>query len=58
MNVEETPIVHSDGTALPGITISIGLVINNAESTCQTLVDDADRQLYQAKQQGRNCIKY
>ena len=58
VNVEQTNIVHCDGTPLPGITISIGLVINNVESTCQSLVDDADRQLYYAKQQGRNCIKY
>lgn len=55
--IEKTAIVHSDGTALPGVTISIGLAVNRTDCTPQSLIDAADARLYQAKQHGRNCVK-
>lgn len=58
LTIEKTTIIDSEGASLPSITISIGLVINNSQSTPNSLVDAADAKLYQAKQQGRNCIRY
>ncbi|MGZ8137354.1 MAG: GGDEF domain-containing protein [Methylococcaceae bacterium] len=56
LSIEKKAITR-DGVRLPGITVSIGLVINTPDSTPKSLIDAADAKLYQAKQQGRNCIK-
>ncbi|MGP0171610.1 GGDEF domain-containing protein [Pseudomonas sp. NCHU5208] len=41
---------------LPGVTISIGLALMNPKDSLQSLIARADDALYQAKQQGRNCL--
>lgn len=46
------------GVRLPGITISIGVAVCEPGSTSQSLVAAADEKLYQAKKEGRNCVRY
>jgi diguanylate cyclase (GGDEF)-like protein len=50
--------LEREGKLLPGITISIGLAVNQQDSSIQSLIDAADAKLYQAKQSGRNCVKH
>ncbi len=57
-NTAQKTICSSDGAELPGITISIGLAMNQAGATVQSLIAAADAQLYRAKAEGRNCVKY
>jgi diguanylate cyclase (GGDEF)-like protein len=56
--VEENIILDPEGKRLPGVTISGGLSVHNPDSTTKSLIDEADAKMYQAKQEGRNCIKY
>jgi diguanylate cyclase (GGDEF)-like protein len=56
--VEQNIILDPEGKGLPGVTISGGLVVHHPDSTTKTLIDGADAKMYQAKQQGRNCIRY
>ena len=51
-------ITSHEGSVLPGITVSIGLAMNEPDSTPQSLIAAADALLYQAKGAGRNCIRY
>ncbi|MDD4911991.1 MAG: GGDEF domain-containing protein [Sideroxydans sp.] len=51
-------ICACNGTELPSITISVGLAISHSDSTAQSLIAAADAQLYRAKEEGRNCVKY
>jgi diguanylate cyclase (GGDEF)-like protein len=55
---EMKTITPANGTALPGITVSIGLAINQPDSTPPSLIAAADAQLYRAKNDGRNCVRY
>ncbi|MBF0133459.1 MAG: GGDEF domain-containing protein [Magnetococcales bacterium] len=56
--IMETKIISQNAEPLPGITVSIGLAISQPDSTAESLIGLADRNLYQAKQEGRNrcCI--
>ncbi|GAB6139952.1 hypothetical protein JCM14076_06810 [Methylosoma difficile] len=54
--IAETKIFHVDGGLLPSVTVSIGLQVNHRGSTVKSLIDSADVKLYEAKQQGRNCV--
>ncbi|MGE5386504.1 MAG: GGDEF domain-containing protein [Betaproteobacteria bacterium] len=54
--IETKSIVCSDGTRLGAITVSIGLACSDADSTPESLMMAADRQLYRAKAEGRNRI--
>jgi diguanylate cyclase (GGDEF)-like protein len=47
------PVSH-DGSRLPQVTVSIGLVLSDAESDSNRLLARADQALYRAKQAGRN----
>lgn len=49
-------IVSTDGTPLPGITISAGLATSDASATPESLIAAADAQLYRAKKTGRNRV--
>ena len=44
-------------TPLPHITVSIGLALNQSDSVTE-LIAAADAQLYRAKMDGRNCVRY
>ncbi|MDH5786309.1 MAG: GGDEF domain-containing protein [Chromatiales bacterium] len=55
--VEVSP-VHFEGQDIP-VTASIGVAIrNSAHEGYKEIFADADQALYQAKEQGRNCICY
>ncbi len=56
--IESKAITTAEGSALPGVTVSIGLAVNNDISTPKSLIDLADAKLYEAKQQGRNCVRF
>ena len=47
---------HSPIGVLPGVTVSIGLAQMQPKDSLQGLIARADSALYQAKQQGRDCI--
>lgn len=55
---ENQVIAHPDGAAMPSITVSIGIALSDTNSTSKSLFSAADKQLYSAKQSGRNCVKY
>lgn len=55
LHVMQTPLQLPDGTTLT-ITISAGLVENDESELMESLYARADLMLYQAKQNGRNCI--
>ncbi|MCY1280877.1 diguanylate cyclase (GGDEF) domain protein [compost metagenome] len=54
--VEQIANFYSPVGILPGVTVSIGLAQNRSKDSLQSLIARADRALYQAKQQGRNCL--
>ncbi|MBS4098740.1 MAG: GGDEF domain-containing protein [Sulfuricella sp.] len=54
---EQMEISSSDGSLLPGITVSIGQATNADASTPAALIQLADTQLYRAKHDGRNCVR-
>ena len=53
--VAEQPIVAHDGSALPQVTISIGLASMFPGDSSEQLIARADEALYRAKAAGRNC---
>jgi diguanylate cyclase (GGDEF)-like protein len=55
---EKKVITSDDGKILPGVTISIGLAMKAADSSTHTLIAAADAQLYRAKNEGRNCVRF
>ena len=55
---EKKAIISPEGNQLPSITISIGIAVSDPHSTPQTLIAAADAQLYRAKEEGRNCVRY
>lgn len=57
-SIQKLRIESPNGAVLPGITLSIGLVVNAPDSTCRSIVQAADAKLYQAKQEGRDCVRY
>ena len=56
--VEKKVITSLDEKPMPGITISIGLAMNQAHFNPQSLIAAADAQLYRAKEGGRNCVMH
>lgn len=57
-NIEKLQISHVDSKISNTVTISLGVasMIPNSFSTVDDLIAQADRALYQAKQQGRNQV--
>ncbi|WP_167654146.1 GGDEF domain-containing protein [Pseudomonas duriflava] len=47
---------YSPAGRLPGVTISIGLAEMHAQDTLEMHIERADKALYQAKRNGRNCL--
>ena len=56
--VENNALVHEE--QMLKITISLGIAefYNEAAGSVEKLINAADKQLYAAKQSGRNCVKY
>jgi diguanylate cyclase (GGDEF)-like protein len=57
--VKDLQITHESSAIAPYVTVSVGVstIIPTHESEFQTLIDTADRALYQAKFQGRDRVK-
>jgi diguanylate cyclase (GGDEF)-like protein len=57
-HLEQVGIPHSKSKAASVVTISCGIatVIPSNASSPQMLIENADRGLYRAKSQGRNCV--
>ena len=53
--IERNPLVM-DGTEIP-LTVSLGIIDYHDEKTAGELVQKADTKLYQAKSEGRNCLR-
>ncbi len=56
VSLEQIASFYSPVGILPGVTISIGLAQMQQKDSLQGLIARADAALYQAKQQGRNCL--
>lgn len=56
--VQELQIVHEKSTVYPFVTLSLGIatVIPNPEINLDAFISIADKALYSAKNQGRNCV--
>lgn len=54
--VRVAKIAMPDGAALPSITISMGISQIYPEYSITNLIEAADKQLYRAKQKGRDCL--
>ena len=55
-SLEQIGAFYSPVGVLPGVTISLGLAQMRHQDSLQSLIARADAALYQAKQQGRNCL--
>ena len=55
-SLEQIDSFYSPVGVLPGVTISIGLAQMRHSDSLSGLIARADAALYQAKQQGRNCL--
>ena len=55
-SLQHIPMFYSPIGALPGVTVSIGLAQLHPRDSLENLIARADCALYQAKQQGRNCL--
>lgn len=54
--VESTAIAHPASPTAKQITVSVGIAHGTAGTSGEALVAAADRALYQAKRNGRNCV--
>ena len=54
--ISEAEIRLSDGTKLPGLTVSIGIAEKQEGATAHQIIDAADQALYRAKHAGRNKV--
>lgn len=57
-NVAKKVIVSAEGVPLAGLTVSIGMAMAYPDASPRSLISAADTQLYMAKRDGRNCIRY
>ncbi len=51
-------ICHADGSVLSGITVSLGMAQHVPGMAPESLIAEADRQLYLAKAKGRNALSH
>lgn len=55
-HIEAMDVGELNGKPLPKITISLGVSSNAAKTKLGEMIGQADNALYQAKQNGRNCV--
>ncbi|MCY2926432.1 MAG: diguanylate cyclase [Planctomycetota bacterium] len=53
--IEETP-VRASGAEIR-VTASFGVADSDGHTTCENVIEEADKALYQAKQAGRNRVE-
>lgn len=58
--IEDLQIEHKNNLASKYVTVSFGLICGKAEElpSFKDIYNEADKLLYQSKQNGRNCISY
>jgi diguanylate cyclase (GGDEF)-like protein len=54
--ISKTIIIDNKGNKLPSVTISLGIAQLKQGDSIESLLDQADKALYQAKEQGRDCV--
>jgi diguanylate cyclase (GGDEF)-like protein len=54
--ISKTVIIDNKGKKLPAVTISLGIALLKQSDSIESLLDQADKALYQAKEQGRDCV--
>lgn len=59
VEVEKLTVPHAPHISSPWVTISAGVatVIPNAKTSSKSLIEKADKALYDAKRGGRNCVR-
>jgi len=59
-NVEKLKLEHSASTVVKVVTISVGVtsLIPNKDTSVSTIIEQADKALYMAKEKGRNNVQY
>jgi diguanylate cyclase (GGDEF)-like protein len=57
LRTEIEQVVVAIGTERLSITISVGVATADGEASVAMLINRADRALYQAKGNGRNCVR-
>ena len=55
-HISTQKIVDQDGESLPSVTVSIGMAQHSHGETRETLINNADNALYEAKRTGRNRV--
>src|SRR5690606_35043599 len=55
--VEETPLLWQGKTLNPTVSIGVACIVPNPFGDCKTLVEHADKALYEAKDAGRNRVQ-
>jgi len=56
--IEQTPLYIDNQSLSLTISLGVGLYVGHPSDTADTLVKRADKQLYKAKEQGRNQVCY
>ena len=56
LNIEQTPLIYGEITVQLTVSIGVNCIIPNNQLQCMQFLDQADKALYEAKRNGRNCV--